>query len=210
MPEPPKKDLLVLVPDINMDFTVQGLLASHHRLGVRPLTFDLYRHPHRDPGCLRESTEFLRAFSTSHRHALVMFDRQGSGQESSSREDLESELEKLLEASGWGDRAAVIVLDPELEVWVWSDSPRVDDVLGWKGKQPDLRTWLAKQGFVETTAEKPRKPKEAFRSALRMVRKPPSSALFRELAQRVGLARCTDPSLEKLLTTLRGWFPPVS
>ncbi|MEN8217380.1 MAG: hypothetical protein ABFS56_13640 [Pseudomonadota bacterium] len=26
----------------------------------------------------------------------------------------------------------------ELEIWVWSDSPHVAEILGWKNKQPDL------------------------------------------------------------------------
>ena len=53
-------------------------------------------------------------------------------------ENLETEAEQRLSSSGWDDRAVAIVLDPELEIWVWSDSPEVDDVLGWRGRIPRL------------------------------------------------------------------------
>jgi hypothetical protein len=90
-------------------------------LGIRPVAFDVYPHPERDPGCRLKAHEFLRVALASHEHALVLFDRAGCGKEGVGRAALEREVEERLAASGWSARAAAIVMDPELEAWVWVD-----------------------------------------------------------------------------------------
>lgn len=206
MNEPIPKDLVVLVADKNMEFAVKGLLSRPRALGVCPITSDLFVHPYRDPGCLLVGHNFLRPLVNRYSYALVMFDREGCGRERLSREELEQQVEDRLSQSGWGDRAASIVLDPELEVWVWSDSPHVESVLGWSGRQPDLRTWLAEKGFAEVNALKPNRPKEATQAALRLVRKHRSSALYFQLATKVSFKRCIDPAFFKFKAILRNWF----
>ncbi len=106
-----------------------------------------------------------------------MFDRIGSGREGQSRADLERTVGERLHTSGWSDRGAVVVLDPELEVWVWSDSPHVDRALGWHGRTPPLRDWLSERGLWDAGAPKPGDPKRAVEEALRHVLIPRSSAI---------------------------------
>ena len=101
------------------------------------------------------------------------------------------------------------MLDPELEAWVWSDSPHVDDVAGWKNRRPSLRRWLISQDYLQEGATKPG-PKEALEAALRTVRKPRSASLYRQLAEKVSLRRCNDPSFLELKTVLTAWFPAGS
>lgn len=122
--------------------------------------------------------------------------------------NIEQSILKRLSRAGWKKRAAAIVLDPELEAWVWSDSPHVDEALGWAGRDPDLRSWLRDRDLLDPQTPKPVRPKEAVEKAPQVTRKPRSSALYRQLAQDVGLARCVDPSFSKLRKTLRRWFPP--
>ncbi len=109
--------------------------------------------------------------------------------------------------NGWLGRCSVLVLDPELEIWVWTDSSELDKVIGWAGHQPTVREWLVAQGFTLNTDGKPNRPKEALRAALRYVRKQPSASLFAALAEKTSLSRCTDATFLKLKTTLRQWFP---
>jgi len=139
-----------------------------------------------------------------------MLDREGCGRDDRSRETLESEIELRLAGSGWHDRAAAIVIDPELEVWVWSDSPEVAAILGWTGHQPTLAQWLDQQGHCALGQGKPQKAKLALDDALRLSGKRRSSAIFRQLAERVSLRRCTDPALLKFKTLLQTWFAPDS
>jgi hypothetical protein len=135
-----------------------------------------------------------------------MHDREGCGRDDRSREALESEIEANLARSGWDDRAAAVVIDPELEVWVWSDSPEVATILGWTGRQPTLPQWLDQQGHGTPGQGKPQKPKKAVDDALRLSGKRRSSSIFRQLAERVSVHRCTDPAFLKLKTLLRTWF----
>ncbi|HUW81404.1 MAG TPA: hypothetical protein VMZ31_01260 [Phycisphaerae bacterium] len=136
-----------------------------------------------------------------------MFDRVGSGREGDPVSDLEEQVTRRLSAAGWGNRASAITIDPELEVWVWSDSPHVDRCLGWEGQQPSLRMWLEEQGMWSPNEPKPKDPKRAVELALRHARKPRSSAVYRQLADTVGLQRCSDPALARLRALLRTWFP---
>jgi hypothetical protein len=115
----------------------------------------------------------------------------------------------ILSQNGWGQRTSAIVIDPELEIWVWSDSPHVDEVLGWSGRQPDLRTWLTQRGSITDRNGKPNLPKEATEAALKEVRKPRSSSIYQQLAEKVSLGRCVDPAFIKLKNTLQSWFPLV-
>jgi hypothetical protein len=199
-------DLLILVADRNMEAAVAGILARRKSLGIRQIVTDLRRHPRKDSGCCREGVEYLRAFSESYRRALLMFDREGCGREEMSALELETALEAELKSSEWSDRAAVIVLDPELEIWVWSGSPHVDTQLGWAGRKPDLRSWLRKQALLQAGQPKPDRPKEALEAVLRAVKLPRSSAFYRALADKVSLGRCTDRAFLKLQMTLHAWF----
>ena len=198
-------DLILLVPDSNTEYTMKGLLARHQAIGIRQIDFNVVRHPERDPGCFLRAPDFLRLFRRDYHHALVLLDREGSGRESRSRLELEEDLEGRL-ATEWSERSAVVVIDPELEIWLWSDSPEVDAVLGWQGRRPNLRSWLVESGFSSQPSDKPDRPKEAVEQALRLVRQARSSALYRRLAERVSVRRCRDPGFLKLTKTLQRWF----
>ena len=208
MNAPPRKDdLIVVVPDSHVQATINSLLVRHESLGIRPISFRVQPFSRRDPGCLRESHDLLRSFRSRFDFAMVMFDRHGSGQEHKSREELEREVEEKLQACGWKNAACAVVFDPELEIWVWSDSREVDNTLGWAGGGLDMRSWLTEHEFLSANEDKPRQPKKAMHAALRQVGKPPSASLFRDLAARVSLRRCVDPAFAKLKSTLQGWFP---
>ena len=58
------------------------------------------------------------------------------------REEIQEEVEIGLTRNGWEGRSKAIVIDPELEVWVWSRSPIVAEVLGWDTDIEALRRWL--------------------------------------------------------------------
>ena len=91
----------------------------------------------------------------------------GCGREQQKNPDeIAKEVEELLSRNGWGDRAKVVVIDPELEVWLWARSPHVADELGWKNGWDSLRTWLRDNEIWDDGAPKPGNPKEAVEKAL--------------------------------------------
>jgi len=202
-------DLVVLVADADMEWVMRTLLEKRaDSLRIRPLRFDVRRHPGRDPGVYREAHSFLRFFLGKARYALVLVDREGSGQEHRlTAEEMEVELEARLRQNGWAHRrgrprAAAIVLDPELEVWVWSPSPHVAQVLGVT--QAQLQQ--VRDTFAARTDGKPERPKEALYEALRLGRRPQSARIFQELAERVSLDT-HERAFDRLRSTLQGWFP---
>ena len=200
------KDLAVLTADNDMAAVLRSLLTRNHALGIRPVGFDVFVHPHRDPGCVHQAHTFLAAFSGGYDYSLVLFDHQGSGREQLAPAELAQQVTDRVEAAGWRNRSRTIVLAPELEVWVWGPSPHVAACLGWEDRTPDLRTWLQSTGHWPATAAKPIDPKAAMEAALRQVRRPRSSAIYAQLASKVSLHGHTEPAFVALIGTLQEWF----
>jgi len=199
-------DLVILTADKRMRLTVEGLLERPQSLAIRPVEADVQAHPRHDPAVLREAHEFLRSRQRQASHALVVFDRDGCGSQQS-REVLEEDVKVRLEQSGWRDRCAVVVIEPELEAWFWSDSPHVERALGWLKGRSQLNEWLAGKGFLHQGQRKPIKPKEAVLEALRHCRTQYSPSIYYDLAARVSFERCIDPAFLKLRSILNEWFP---
>ena len=199
-------DLLVLVADLDMEQAVKGLLARPESLEMAPVKFEVRRHPRRDSGCRTGAVEYLRAFLGSYRHALVLFDLDGSGSDGS-REETQREVEEVLGRNGWKGRARTIVIEPELEAWVWATSEKVPEVLGWRKEYTELRRWLCGQGLWPKECPKPPNPKKAMERTMQESRSRISSRKFFELANVVSLRRCQDPSFNDFRQTLRSWFP---
>jgi hypothetical protein len=200
-------DLHVLVADLDQEQAIRGLLEDRTMsLGIRRVRFEVRKHPQHDPGCLNQAAPLLRGLQAEAQHALVVLDREGSGRESMRAAEIETELEERLNHSGWNGRARVVVIDPETEVWVWSDSSHVAEALGWVGERTDLREWLSRKGFIVGGALKPERPKEAMLAALRETGVKPSASIFGQLARTVSLERCQDRSFLRFRDILRAWF----
>lgn len=204
-----KKDLIVLVADGHIEATLRGIVEHPEKLDIRHVSFDIQLSEESDSGCRQRAADTLRRFHNQYRYALVVFDHQGCGAEKQSREDIQTEVMAQLERNGWqGARAQVIVIEPELEAWVWSRSPRVPEILGWKGGYKTLKSWLEDEGCWQPTAPKPHDPKRAMRRAIRKSgkakRSPPT---FARLAAEVSFRNCQDPAFNDLKETLKRWFP---
>jgi len=201
-------DLVVLVADADTESVIRTLLNERHAaLNIRKIKFQIIREPGRDPGVYKQADSILRPYLKMARHALVILDRAGSGQEHRlSAQQIEDDIEDRLRQSGWqSNRCAAIAIDPELEVWVWSRSPHVPQVLGLD--ENSLTQVLTRVGC--SAGGKPSDPKSALQAALRQAGRPLSSAIFGELASRVSLAAdsANERAFNKLRSTLQRWFP---
>lgn len=204
------KELIILVADKNMQFAMEGLLTRHQAFRIRRLTrgdFDIYVHPLRDPGVFKEVAAFLRPYQRQYQYALVLLDREGSGQETRTASEIENEIKTNLERNGWPNRAEVIVLDPELEIWAWANSPHLAAHTGWADMR-SLMNFARNQGIWEANMSKPSRPKEALEALLREKRIQRSSAIYKKIATDVSFCDCTDPAFLKIKTVLREWFHP--
>ena len=196
------KDLVALVADNTMRAALENILQRASSLGIRPLSTDLYSHPRHDPGVLKESAAFLAPLREQYSNALVMFDREGCGQEDNSAKELQDTVQVQLDRVGWADHSSVIVLDPELEIWVWSDSPHVSRILGVD--RPELDQLLTQYRIPGNV--KPSRPKELMEKVLRHSHIPRSASLYADLARFVGIERCIDPAFLRLRSCLTQWF----
>lgn len=205
------KSLVVLVPDADIEQSVKGLLTRTDSLKIAPVDFEVTRHVNRDSGCRASATSHLRPYLGRCRYALVVFDRHGCGSPRSRRE-IQQDVEHDLAHNGWNKRAKAVVIDPEIEAWVWSDSAEAAQVMGWGSDFRALRAWLASQALWPLDRPKPQDPKRAMRKAMEKAgakgkaRRSPSK--FHDLATTVDFGGCKDPAFVELTGTLRAWFPP--
>ena len=203
-----KIDLLCLVADKNMEAAVSALLDRPQSIGMRPVTHRILTHPERDPGCFHRGPEFLRPFRSQAHHALIILDYAWDGNPAATAFDLETALEKRLGQAGMREWAKAVVIAPELEAWVFAQSPHVPRILGLAGTTDALRRELEDRGWWSRGEAKPQDPKVAMEWILRQTRQPRSSAIYRRLATKVGTASCTDRAFVRLRSHLQGWFPP--
>jgi hypothetical protein len=200
------QDLVVLTADKNMQFALRGALLRAEALGIRPITFDFRVHAGRDGGARSSGADVLRSERRRFGCALLVLDFDGCGASAGQTpDDVESELDSQLELV-WGGQAKAIVIDPELETWVWGSNNALHAALGWPLQEP-VRDWLLRKGYTIGANGKPDQPKEAFKALVPVHQMPRSSALYESITEKISLASCKDASFQRLRQTLQRWFP---
>ncbi len=200
------KDLVVLAADKDIEFALRGLFSRPAAIGIRPIDYDIFVEPGHDPACASHGTKFLEGFFGQYHQGLLLFDYEGCGKEDIAPDKLQQQLNQIFLQGPWQNNAKTIVIFPEIESWIWSKSPHVDNVIGWKKDEPTLRQWLQNEGWLEPRETKPARPKEAFNAALRTAGKPHSASLFKQMTEKVSLKGCTDSSFQELIKVLMLWF----
>jgi len=199
------RDLVILVPDKNVQAGLTSLLEREKALGIRKISFDIFIHPKIDPGILKDAHNYLRNLVNEYKYAIVCLDFNGSGFESKSIEKLETEISRNLNKNGWEERNAVIVFEPECEEWLWVQSNSLAKILGWNNYD-DLKEKLIKGKYLKAGKIKPNNPKEAFEYLLKQKRIPRSSSIYKEAAERVSFRNCQSRSFTKFQNVLKSWF----
>ena len=208
-------DILFFVADKNMAEAVGGLLERRQIfriVGCRPFKFDARRDikvaaGQNDPGLYVRANELLRPLAADYQHAVVIVDEEWDG--SPGAQSIERSLRGHLDDAGWSAANSLgLVVRPEADVWLWSDSPHSAKALGWESWDA-LRPALEQQGLLAAGRRKPEHPKEAAEWALRNCgrKAPRSAALYRQVSSQVSIERCEDEALARLLSALRVWFP---
>lgn len=203
------KDLFVLVADKDSEQTLLALFQrwdSLRQFNISPFTYDVRVHPKKDGGCRTKSTDLMRSVIRSYRYGIVLFDHEGSGAEEEPAGAVANGVRNELERNGWVDRVSVLLHEPELENWVWTDHDHMARTAGWQNKQ-ELYGYITSTGWSLRENNKPVRPKESFEAALRTKRVQWSSALFAEIAEGAPLGRCVDPTFKALMEQLAMWFP---
>ena len=196
------KDLILLVPDVSIEKTVCAILEYRRQaLHIRELSFDCIRWHGRDGGVRKHAHTILQLHREKYRNAVVIFDHHGCGEEDQKTAcQIENDVMSNLVNFGWNDNnALVVVIEPELEAWVWSDSPWVAKVVEWlDGDTESLKLYVKGIGFQFDHLGKPVKPKEALEQVLRKTGIPYSASNFKRMAEKVSWRYCEDRSFLKL------------
>lgn len=196
-------DLVLLVPDKNSEHVVLGALSRPQALGIRALDFKVVVDEGRDGGVRRRGSQILRVERGQFTHAVMMFDYEGSGA-AVSPSDLEASLDAAL-AQDWGGNGKAIVIEPEVDVWMWGAETHIREVVGW-GFPERIRDWLRAESFAFSSPSKPVRPKEALEAVFRRADVSRSSANYQALAKRLSRTRCEGPAFHRLRDTLTQWF----
>lgn len=202
------KDLIISVADSYQEKVIEGLLPRVPMSSViREFSYDIIRNISNDSGSYNDSHTLLRNYINDYHYSLVIFDFEGSGAEfSKSRTEAETEVERLLSLNGWDGRCATIIIDPEIENWMWIDNPNVQNAIGWE-RTETLYTWARRSGLIGANDLKPIRPKETFEKALKLCSTSKSSSIYKKIASTVSYKNCSDPSFIKLINTFKSWFP---
>ncbi|MBI2570429.1 MAG: hypothetical protein HYV63_25800 [Candidatus Schekmanbacteria bacterium] len=203
-----------MVADKNMESALRGILSREEVrlvLGTAPFLFDprrdlLVAAGQNDPGLYTRASEILQPYAGSWKHAVVLVDAEWQG--SPGADQIQQRLNEHLVNAGWADGDGLgLVVDPEIDLWLWSDSPHTPVALGWPS-WIELREMLERESLLKPGQLKPERPKEAAERALRLKRKVRSSLIYEQISSRVSIRRCQEPAVLVLLETLQRWFPP--
>lgn len=207
------RDCVFLLADGTMEAMLQGFFnrsGCHQSLETGVFNFDPREDivsGTNDPRTYTQAHELLRSYQHTHRYAVIILDNDWEG--SRGVETIRTDIRRNMRACGWDDdRFEVIVIDPELENWIWQESQHIVDAFAYEGELT-IRQWLREQEppmWLDGEA-KPARPKEAVEKVLEMTGVPRSAAIYRQITERVSVRRCVDPAFLLLCESLRRWFP---
>ncbi len=205
------RDLVILVADSTMAAVFHALFGRERwDLTLQCAPFDIwpqedifYDPLHTDGGVHQSAQELLRPYLNTHSYAIVVLDQQFGGElpAATVRKDIRTRLSQ----NGWKDRCEVVVIDPELEVWLWQDSPHVEQAVKFTGGS--LRQHLKGTGAWPEKAPKPTEPKEAIQALVKGQRMLKTKVVYSRIARSMSAGGCTDSAFELFASTLRRWFP---
>ena len=73
------RDLVLLVPDKDTEYTIRGALGRHQALGIRQIDFQVLVEPGRDGGVRCRGAQVLKVVRARFSHAAMVMDYEGSG-----------------------------------------------------------------------------------------------------------------------------------
>lgn len=203
------KDCIFLLADKQMELTFRGFLEKnnfHLNLGSGPFTFGIRVHPGHDPGVFTNAPAVIAGERNRVRYAIVALDYEWSGAPRDA-ENIRTKIKDDLVRSGWRERnVEVVVIKPELEVWLWQDSIHIPEAFHFNVGS-SIKMWLREQGYWQLEDLKPERPKDAFRLLGRASGIPPDGAIYKQIASKVSIRGCIDPAFCLLRDTLQRWFP---
>lgn len=196
------KDLLVLTADKNALFLIESFLERINSGNV--FTYKVISHPGHDCGVIKKAAEFVRPFINEYNYLITIFDYEGCG-DNATIMNIENKVITLLSQNGWQDKNDCLVIDPEIDLWVWVNECYLRKISNWTSSQ-SIYDFLKQNGFSFNSQNKPDRPKEAFEFLLRKQQIPRSSSLYKSLAKIANYKKCTEKSFNKFYSIVSERF----
>ena len=205
------KDLLVFLADADAQAFMQGILEKPRALGIRPISFDIERHPQKDPGMVANGPELTRLYKGDYERVLLMFDFHGSGRDQ--REtfiELSAQMQARLDSFTWTGKSSVTILVPELECWCWYCEKAMRK--HYDITEETMALWTSQQARkldMSIDDLKRLQPKELFEYVVKVrLRRTISPRDFHEIGRLASIpALLASDSFQTVVSALRGWFP---
>ena len=162
-----------------------------------------------DGGVHKHAARLLAPKLETHRHAVVCLDKKFPGAPAAGR--IRRDITGNLRTAGWDpSRFEVIVIQPELERWLWLDHPACERAFGYPRADHgrSMRVMMREQGQWHEHDDKPHDCDAALVWAARWKqRKTAPATLFKAMLPTAPVQHCEDPAFVKLRDTLKSWFP---
>lgn len=198
-------DLLLYCADSDMRFSLDTILTNRREsLNIKHIKYKIIVDQLHDSSIVKKDSNYFSLLKnqTNAQKLLVILDNEWDG--SPGKNKIKDRILSNLQLSIWqkGDYE-VIVIDPELEIWVWSN---------YQSFANSINRGI---NIVENTARrlgwdgvnKPKNPKFVYEELLRSLDISKSSSVFTDIAQFISLNRCSDESFQLFKNTLKSWFP---
>jgi|GEM_PF-1189426 hypothetical protein len=199
-------DLVALVPDVHIDAIIRTLVSR-----LWPHISFISVKAKGDPDVFYRAEEWLRPFIHRAQYALVILDFQWARPSGlAASHHVREKLKDRLSRSGWQDRCEVVVIDPEVESWLWADVRTLARAILQEHENEILR-------LLPRGSSKPRNPKEELDRVIeqvnrdRRVRAKRDARLYEQFAREIPkerLDQCADPAFSALRWALSSWFGP--
>ena len=236
------KPLLIFAADSECAATLRGFFERrkfHTSLGCGPIELDgiafnpeqdIRVHPEHDPGMYTDPHTVLQAERKSFQYALLILDEAWEGSPPAAK--ILSDIEGLVQTRAYWDRPRfeVILIQPELEAWIWQRNPNVAEAFEFSGGDAELWRFLAAQAlrldkdkkkhrFIpanplaqlspawSANKPKPENPKGLAEALSHHCQSGPASGIFNEISSTISVKGCKDLAFLRLRDTLRRWFP---
>lgn len=120
---------------------------------------------------------------------------------------MRTDMTARISGAGWDQESfRVIVIDPELEEWIWQRNVNIANAIGFRSQTEMLADPHVKEAWPNDR-RKPINPKETLDAVLRKNRIPRTSSLYETLTGRASIRGCADPAFNELREALQQWFP---
>ena len=212
------RDVIFHLADEHMEKGLKAFFSRddwHYAMACRKVDIntegdaDILRVPGcTDGGTWKHAAENLVPFREKYTRAVIILD--ADFEPHPGADVLQRDVTADMLASGWAaERFAVVVIQPELEAWLWA--PNINVALAFGHKDFDqLRGALEKEKLWNPGEPKPHDIKRARDRAARLGGKKTGGPIFKGVFNAISkkaLDRCVEPGFQVMRAAMQAWFP---